>query len=718
MSQAVSPALHIPTQISRAVAAVPLYVASSLVTLAGIGAVGVTVLSPRWTTYWAIFTLLGHLVSFGLRLLGMQPMTLFFPVMTIGAGIMLKLAADGSPLAGMEEQLTNLPLDMATATLLAIVAAVRSYTLVTNGSLLFSAVPAIAMLALVGSSNPNAEILLFFGIAVLGALFTSGYEAHLARSEAAHRRPAPVLLHLLAAWAVVLIVAGMAAAGPYLIQPALSPFSPFAFATAQRLQNLMASNAANSQQAAVGQGPVNLSPAVLYEIYSPSNRKFRTGIYSIYTGKSWLPPADTLSVGLRSTAPVLLDAPDIELPVRDLRLYRFKFPSDPQNPVGLKPRRVRQVIITRARTGESIPSQGWIVGLNYPQPNIVVSEHGMISGNGHVYADRVLEVESEYIDVPPSLLRRPPPAGTPDLPDGDYLTLPQSSLEAQELARQVVRGVENRYDRIQAIIRHIESSCRYTLQGDYTPQGEDAVVHYLFRSRRGACDLSATAAAVMCRAAGIPSRVVTGYVAEEPLITQNGFLVRQEHAHMWFECYFPGYGWIEFDPAPPSAEINDSLWEAVTGSIQRALSRIGGGGLDAALLVAAVLVTLLLILYRLIATGIRHLRSRSGRRRAAGPAAATAAAYRRTIAFLARRGWRREPAQTPAEFLEAMAAAWEAHPQAVESLRRLTSLQQQAVYAMTAGSGEAAEAAELSRSVMRSAPRNPQGRRPEQDPRP
>jgi len=156
-------------------AALPLYVASTLVTLAGVGSVGVTATTGSWLTIWSCLVVLGHLASLGLRLIGVQPLPLFFPVMAVGGGLAIRLAMDGSTLIGFDDSMLNLPVDMATSVLLALLATVRTFTLVTNASLLFSIVPVIAMLALVGSSNPNAEVLLFFGLAVLGGLFTSGY---------------------------------------------------------------------------------------------------------------------------------------------------------------------------------------------------------------------------------------------------------------------------------------------------------------------------------------------------------------------------------------------------------------------------------------------------------------------------------------------------------------------------------------------------------------
>ncbi|HEU4753669.1 MAG TPA: hypothetical protein VFU47_11225, partial [Armatimonadota bacterium] len=188
----------------------PVYAASLVVTLAAVGAVGMTLTGSSWTPIWAVLTVLGHAVSLQLRRMRVNAEAVFYPVMLLGSAFALQQALVGSPLVGMEAPLGNLPMDMSTAVVIAILAVVRTFTLVTDSTLLFSPVPAITMLALVASSNPNAEVPVFFGLFLLGSLFITGYEAHLRRSARSGRPARAPLLHLLSAWSITLLVMGVA----------------------------------------------------------------------------------------------------------------------------------------------------------------------------------------------------------------------------------------------------------------------------------------------------------------------------------------------------------------------------------------------------------------------------------------------------------------------------------------------------------------------------
>jgi len=54
----------------------------------------------------------------------------------------------------------------------------------------------------------------------------------------------------------------------------------------------------------------------------------------------------------------------------------------------------------------------------------------------------------------------------------------------------------------------------------------------------------------MLRSLGVPARVVNGYLRGEYNPIGRYYLVRARDAHSWVEVYFPGYGWVEFDPTP------------------------------------------------------------------------------------------------------------------------------------------------------------------------
>jgi len=76
----------------------------------------------------------------------------------------------------------------------------------------------------------------------------------------------------------------------------------------------------------------------------------------------------------------------------------------------------------------------------------------------------------------------------------------------------------------------------------------DSVDDFIFNTHRGFCGHFASAFATLMRAAGIPARVVTGYLGGEwnPI---GGYLtVRQSHAHAWDEVWLDDRGWVRVDP--------------------------------------------------------------------------------------------------------------------------------------------------------------------------
>lgn len=80
------------------------------------------------------------------------------------------------------------------------------------------------------------------------------------------------------------------------------------------------------------------------------------------------------------------------------------------------------------------------------------------------------------------------------------------------------------------------------------PLGADAVDDFLFRTREGFCGHYASAFVVLMRAAGIPARVVTGYLGGEWNPVARFFVVRQSDAHAWAEVWLEGRGWTRVDP--------------------------------------------------------------------------------------------------------------------------------------------------------------------------
>ncbi|MBI9102331.1 MAG: transglutaminase domain-containing protein [Spirochaetales bacterium] len=116
-----------------------------------------------------------------------------------------------------------------------------------------------------------------------------------------------------------------------------------------------------------------------------------------------------------------------------------------------------------------------------------------------------------------------------------------------DLAVQVTAGLENRFDQIMAILTYLQEDYFYSLKPGVSDDGNQ-LHHFLFESKKGYCSYFAFSMSLMCRSLGIPSRVAVGFFTDPELGVMNIYPVRADMAHAWVEVFFPGYGWINFDP--------------------------------------------------------------------------------------------------------------------------------------------------------------------------
>lgn len=91
----------------------------------------------------------------------------------------------------------------------------------------------------------------------------------------------------------------------------------------------------------------------------------------------------------------------------------------------------------------------------------------------------------------------------------------------------------------------------YTRRLKRVPRGHDPVVHFLFESQKGHCEYFASALALLLRAMGIPSRLVTGFLGGRWNPYGKYLSVRQGDAHAWVEAWLPESGWVVLEPTPP-----------------------------------------------------------------------------------------------------------------------------------------------------------------------
>ena len=136
-----------------------------------------------------------------------------------------------------------------------------------------------------------------------------------------------------------------------------------------------------------------------------------------------------------------------------------------------------------------------------------------------------------------------------------YTALPGSlPPRVVHIAEQVTAGAANRYDAAQSIEAFLRGYA-YSEEINTPPEGRDRVDWFLFDERRGYCDYFSSAFVVMARSVGVPARLAAGYSAGTFVAETSSYRQHEHDAHTWPEVFFPGHGWIEFEPTAADAAI-------------------------------------------------------------------------------------------------------------------------------------------------------------------
>ncbi|MCH7697355.1 MAG: transglutaminase domain-containing protein [Chloroflexi bacterium] len=129
-------------------------------------------------------------------------------------------------------------------------------------------------------------------------------------------------------------------------------------------------------------------------------------------------------------------------------------------------------------------------------------------------------------------------------------------IDVRRLALGLTAADTNAYDAAASIEDYLRTF-PIDLDIPQTPRGLDTITYFLFELQRGYFDYHASAMVVILRSIDIPARLAVGYVLqpEERQPNTNRYRVTEQSAFAWPEVYFPGFGWIEFNPTPSQPRI-------------------------------------------------------------------------------------------------------------------------------------------------------------------
>lgn len=126
----------------------------------------------------------------------------------------------------------------------------------------------------------------------------------------------------------------------------------------------------------------------------------------------------------------------------------------------------------------------------------------------------------------------------------------------KEFAVAVTAQAKSDWEKAMKIKEAIASRVVYDLEAPPVPSGADPADWFLFEGRKGYCDLFATAMTVMARSVRLPARYVTGYYPALGIINDQGRVVLHEsEAHAWCEIFFEGVGWVPFDATEGARDV-------------------------------------------------------------------------------------------------------------------------------------------------------------------
>jgi transglutaminase-like putative cysteine protease len=285
-------------------------------------------------------------------------------------------------------------------------------------------------------------------------------------------------------------------------------------------------------------GPLKLDEDILMWVSTNGARYWRGVVYDRYDGRGWV-NTDTLSAVVPPNRDVTVEA--------QYEMRRLIEQTVMPNWSG-----VGQVFYLGEFLSINVPAQveyshagGSGIGADpWSAPSSVSTVETRIPVN----VDRPYLVSS-YTSVADATSLREASTDYPEWVVPRYLQLPSTLPErVAELAQEVAGPQGNPYDQAVAIQDYLRRTIEYREDIEAPPEDRDAIDYLLYDSRVGYCNYYASAMVVMARAVGIPARLVVGYAGGELDEEAARYVVRRRDTHAWVEVFFPGFGWVEFEP--------------------------------------------------------------------------------------------------------------------------------------------------------------------------
>jgi hypothetical protein len=149
-----------------------------------------------------------------------------------------------------------------------------------------------------------------------------------------------------------------------------------------------------------------------------------------------------------------------------------------------------------------------------------------------------------------------------------YYQIASEKAMIEELAAKWTRGVSRGWGEVDAIVTNLKEEFTHDPTATVPEDCEDVVEHFL-KSKSGPDYLFASTAAMLLRARGFPTRLVTGFYAdpEDFEYATGQTIVRKEDLHTWLQVSIDGTHWISVEATPgfmnPIEDLNWLEWAEI-----------------------------------------------------------------------------------------------------------------------------------------------------------
>jgi transglutaminase-like putative cysteine protease len=295
-------------------------------------------------------------------------------------------------------------------------------------------------------------------------------------------------------------------------------------------------------------GERNVGDSLVFNVKTAAGRYWRAVVYDTYDGRGWLNTGET-EIAFDAFQPVPIPAWDARAPVTQTITLMA-----PTGNVVFGAPDIRQMDLPIDVLAVDVPAPALEAPpledetLSTVEFSMVRARETLDIGDAYTLLSSAttvteLALENAGEEYPASIVDR-------------FVQIPADfSPQVIALAQTLTVSATTSFAKAKAIESYLRT-IPYNDAISAPPPDMDPLEYFLFDIREGYCDYYATAMAMMLRTLGVPARTASGY-AEGVYDEESGlYYVTERDAHTWVEVFFPGLGWVEFEPTAAESPLN------------------------------------------------------------------------------------------------------------------------------------------------------------------